>query len=152
MAQRYAIDEQVSAARAVVAQRSRAAAQLALGSGGIDADRLARHQLRMLADISVVFSLTVPESAMSSLVAAVSRGAEGIAGAARVLLEYLDRSGVPGLDIADRLVSGATAVAATRALGEAYVRLCRELAVRSLEGRPLPTDLLERFRELLQQP
>jgi predicted GTPase len=151
VAQRQAIEQQVIEARAVVAQRARAAAQLALGSGGIDADRLARHQLRMLADISVVFSLTVPEAAMRSLVAAVSRGAEGIAGVARVLLEYLDRSGVPGLEIADRIVSGATAVAATRALGEAYVRLCRELAVRSLDGRPLPSDLLERFQELLQQ-
>jgi hypothetical protein len=106
----------------------------------------------MLADVSVVFSLTVPESAMRSLVAAVSRGAEGIAGVAQRLIEYLDRSGVPGLELADKIVSGATAVAATRALGEAYVRLCRELAVRSLEGRPVPTDLLERFQELLRQP
>jgi len=47
-------------------------------------------------------------------------------------------------------VTGAAAVASTRALGEGFVRLCRELAVRELEGRPLPTDLLALFKDLLR--
>ena len=40
-------------------------------------------------------------------------------------------------------------MASTSALGETFVRLCRELTVRELEGRPVPTDLLAPFKDLL---
>jgi predicted GTPase len=150
VAQRHAIEQQVIEARAIVAARALSAAQLGVGGGGIDADRLARHQLRMLADISVVFSLTVPEPVLRRLVEAVSAGADSISELARALLVLLEGRGVPGIAVADRLVSAGTAVAATRALGEAYARVCRELATRTLDGRPLPADLLETLRGFLR--
>ena len=67
VAQRYAIEQQVVEARGTVQRRSLAAAQLAIGTRGLDADRLARHQLRMLAEITVLFSLSVPDPALRSL-------------------------------------------------------------------------------------
>ena len=150
VAQRHAIEQQVVEARGTVERRALAASQLAIGARGLDADRLARHQLRMLAEITVLFSLSVPDVALKPLVSGLSRGTSGLAGLVGRLLELLDEAGVPGMEIADRLVTGAAAVASTRALGEGFVRLCRELAVREAEGRPLPTDLLAFFRETLR--
>lgn len=150
VAQRYAIEQQVVEARGSVQRRSLAAAQLAVGTRGLDPDRLARHQLRMLAEITVLFSLSVPEPALRSLVSGLGRGTSTLTGLVGRLLDVLEQAGVPGMEIADRLVTGAAAVASTRALGEGFVRLCRELAVRELEGRPLPTDLLVLFKDLLR--
>jgi predicted GTPase len=150
VAQRYAIEQQVVEARGTVQRRSLAAAQLAVGARGLDPDRLARHQLRMLAELTVLFSLSVPDVALKGLVAGLGRGTTTLTGLVARLLELLEDAGVPGMDIADRLVTGAAAVASTRALGEGFVKLCRELAVRELEGRPAPADLLALFKDLLR--
>lgn len=150
VAQRYAIEQQVVEARGTVQRRSLAAAQLAVGTRGLDADRLARHQLRMLAEITVLFSLSVPDVTLKGLVAGLGRGTTTLTGLVGRLLDVLEAAGIPGMEIADRVVTGAAAVASTRALGEAFVRVCRELAVRELDGRPVPTDLLALFKDLLR--
>ena len=148
--QRHAVEQQVVEARAVVSRAALTAA--ALGErGGVDPTRLARHQLRMLAEVSAIFSVSIPESTQRAMVAAVTRGADGMAQIAQTLLRLLDENGVPGMRIVEGFVAAGAATGATRAVGEAYVRLCREIAVRTLDGRPLPDqELLDAFRSLLQ--
>ncbi len=138
VAQRYAIDAKLAEARAVATRYA--------AVGALPADALARHQLRMLADISAVYSVAVGEPQRRAMIRVVTRGARQLDLAAQAVLELL------GIEAAGALVSAGTAMGATRLLGEIYARLCRELALRQLTGDALTdAELIERFQRLREE-
>jgi hypothetical protein len=138
VSQRYAIDAKLAEARAVAARYASGA------PSGTDA--LARHQLRMLADISALYSVEVGETQRRAMIRMVTRGAQQLDAVAQRLLEAL------GMPVAGAVVSAGTAMGATKLVGELYARLCRELALRQLTGQTLTDDeLIERFRRLREE-
>jgi predicted GTPase len=150
VAQRHAIDAKLVEARALAARFSLEAGSLGT-VGELSTDRLARHQLRLLAEISAVYSLEVGATQRETIVRAVTRGASTTEAVARRVLELLKDAGLPGTDIVGALVTAGTAAASTRILGEAYARLCRELALRELTGDAFgESELVERFLTLLR--
>ena len=150
--QRQALDAKVSEARAIVVRRSLGAGALALRDGRVEATALGRHQLRMLAEVSALFSLELPPAQLRAMIAVVTRGATGLQTVVERLLSMLRDLDVPGVDVGGTLVGAATATASTRLLGDAYTRLCREVATRRLRGEELlDPQLLELFEFMLRR-
>lgn len=151
--QRLAMESKVVEARAIVARRAFEAAGLAApaGPGRVGHENLARHQLRMLAEISSVFASEVPEMQLTVLVEVVLRGAQSTRDVATRLLTLLGEAGVPLADVGSAVVGAGAAVAATRVLGEAYVKLMTQIAARELRGESIGDhQLVELFKIILR--
>lgn len=150
-AQKASVELKSSKAHKLVAST----AALSFGEGYVplpfsDALALVPTQLGMLAGITAIFGINVSRNLLTSIVASLA-GTVGATFAGRTVVSNLLKV-IPGVGTAiGGTISGATAVAFTTALGEAYIAIMKMIARGEINEKDLGTkEVQERLQSIFK--